>query len=168
MGSHRRDPGRHTLRQLVVWRGNPTGRMADKATASGEWKHGLCDCCNPVDAMCCYSLYCNPCDLYDQSEHMEPGSGLFSLICGFVCPIIPLIMNRGKVRERDGIEGNGCGDCCSVCCCPARAAIQLRKQVAPAGCVIKDMLEKYWRQRDISGYIWNMWNISVTVQSYRN
>merc|ERR1712126_56854 len=86
--------------------------------------------------------YTNPCDLYDQSEHMEPGSGLFSLICGFVCPIIPMIMNRGKVRERDGIEGNGCGDCCTVCCCPACAAIQLRKQVAPSGCVIKDMLEK--------------------------
>jgi len=53
-----------------------------------------------------------------------------------------MIMNRGKVRERDGIEGNGCGDCCTVCCCPACAAIQLRKEVAPAGCVIKDMLEK--------------------------
>merc|ERR1712002_745862 len=70
------------------------------------------------------------------------GQDCFSLICGFVCPIIPMIMNRGKVRERDGIEGNGCGDCCTVCCCPACAAIQLRKQVAPSGCVIKDMLEK--------------------------
>merc|ERR1712126_307414 len=75
---------------------NQIDKMADKATPSGEWKHGLCDCFNPVDAYCCYSLYCNPCDLYDQSEHMEPGSGLFSLICGFVCPIIPLIMNRAR------------------------------------------------------------------------
>merc|ERR1712126_632758 len=131
MGSTRRDLTRH--RTSFASRTNQTDKMADKATPSGEWKHGLCDCFNPVDAYCCYSLYCNPCDLYDQSEHMEPGSGLFSLICGFVCPVIPLIMNRGKVREMDGIEGNGCGDCCTVCCCPACAAIQLRKQVAPSG-----------------------------------
>merc|ERR1711962_148705 len=105
MGSTRRDLTRHRTRsKYIALRRNQTDKMADKATPSGEWKHGLCDCLNPVDAYCCYSLYCNPCDLYDQSEHMEPGSGLFSLICGFVCPIIPLIMNRGKVRERDGIE----------------------------------------------------------------
>merc|ERR1712179_651807 len=122
-----------------------TDRMADKATAGGEFKYGMCDCCNPVDVFCCYSLYCNPCDMYDQGEHLEPGSGLMQMIIAFVCPIVPLIMNRGKVRERDNIDGNCCGDCCAACCCTPCMAIQLRKQVDPPGCVIKDLLEKWGR-----------------------
>ena len=36
---------------------------------------------------------------------------------GGLCSAIGAMILRGKVRERDGIEGGAGGDCCSSFCC---------------------------------------------------
>ena len=36
---------------------------------------------------------------------------------GGICSVLGAMILRGKIRERDGIEGSAPGDCCSTCCC---------------------------------------------------
>lgn len=96
-----------------------------------SFKYGLCDCCKPMNLMCCYSIYCSPCAFYDMAEELQPGTGVMHLVLGIIFPLAPMIMLRGQARERDALEGGMVGDLCSVCCCPACAHIQTYKQVDP-------------------------------------
>lgn len=42
---------------------------------------------------------------------------------------IPMMMQRSDLREKYGIEGNCCGDCCSAFCCPVCDLVQAEKEV---------------------------------------
>ena len=64
--------------------------------------------------------------------------------CGCLCVTPPLafidlkltcvgdrwtMKQRGQVREKYGIEGSGCGDCCTAFWCPCCAMVQNDKEV---------------------------------------
>merc|ERR1711885_67322 len=66
---------------------------------TGDWKYGLCDCCNPCNLMCFYAFYCTPCAVYDMAEDLEEGSGILHLLLFLLFPPAPFIMLRGKARE---------------------------------------------------------------------
>merc|ERR1711872_616217 len=98
---------------------------------TGDWKYGLCDCCNPCNLMCFYAFYCTPCAVYDMAEDLEEGSGILHLLLFLLFPPAPFIMLRGKARERSGIQGGFLGDCCTVTWCCGLDFIQTYKEVNP-------------------------------------
>jgi len=98
---------------------------------TGDWKYGLCDCCNPCNLMCFYAFYCTPCAVYDMAEDLEEGSGILHLLLFLLFPPAPFIMLRGKARERNGIQGGFLGDCCTVIWCCGLDFIQTYKEVNP-------------------------------------
>jgi len=98
---------------------------------TGDWKYGLCDCCNPCNLMCFYAFYCTPCAVYDMAEDLEEGSGILHLLLFLLFPPAPFIMLRGKARERSGIQGGFMGDCCTVTWCCGLDFIQTYKEVNP-------------------------------------
>ena len=51
----------------------------------------------------------------------------FADILGFggICSFIGAMILRGKVRERDGIEGSSGGDCMATCCCLSCSICQM-------------------------------------------
>lgn len=94
---------------------------------SGTWKYDLCDCCSDCSACCC--VYWCPCvvvgEIYEKT-------GLGSCCCGgvlfgatyyltgsLVGSIVYACCVSPHVRNKYGIEGNGCSDwaCCFFCGC---------------------------------------------------
>lgn len=49
------------------------------------------------------------------------GGGIFSAI--------GQMLMRGKIREKDGIDGSPMGDCCSTFCCLACSTCQMQNHV---------------------------------------
>ena len=48
---------------------------------------------------------------------------------GCLCSAFGAMVLRGKVRERDGIEGDNFKDCCASCCCLACVQCQMSNHV---------------------------------------
>ena len=75
---------------------------------------------------CC----CPPCGNYFVAQKMNeegwPAWIGFLDFCGGagLCSFIGAMVLRGKIRERDGIEGGAMGDCCATMCCLPCASCQ--------------------------------------------
>ncbi|KAJ5792829.1 uncharacterized protein N7503_008807 [Penicillium pulvis] len=103
-----------------------------------EWNHSLFDCCSP--GLLCFKTCCLPCLTYGktQARIRDPSLQSFSQI-NSSCSIWTLLslfgshwilqtVSRGEMRERYGIEGSCCGDCCVSLCCGCCALIQEEKE----------------------------------------
>jgi Cys-rich protein (TIGR01571 family) len=105
---------------------------------SQKWENSLCNC-SPLSS-CCLAFWC-PCMLYGRTEHRlkdpsmngfsECNSGclLFGLITCAGCSWVLAWFKRTEVREKYGIEGGGCGDCCTGYCCACCVLIQNDNEV---------------------------------------
>merc|ERR1712179_82870 len=127
------------------WRDPPsqyTENMDDQNREPGSWKYGIFDCFKPqVDAMCLYSCFCNPCDIYDQTEIVDPQKGLAMFLLTICCgPRGPAFAIRKAIREKENIPGNCVGDLACAFCCTSCMFAQQRKQLEPqVGCIVKDL-----------------------------
>lgn len=57
-------------------------------------------------------------------------------------------MNRSDMRQKHNLEGNGCTDCLSVCCCPLCDIVQQEKEseAREAGGYGKPVVSQYEAQ----------------------
>jgi len=90
----------------------------------GTWKGDLCSSCD-MGMKCCIGCCLPPIGNFFIAE--KTGNDGFEKFIGFLdfcggaglCSAFGAMILRGKIRERDGIDGGAMGDCCtSVCCLP--------------------------------------------------
>mmetsp|Transcript_4639 Transcript_4639/g.4782 ORF Transcript_4639/g.4782 Transcript_4639/m.4782 type:complete len:140 (+) Transcript_4639:106-525(+) len=102
---------------------------------TGEWKAGLCNCCDAGCGIWCVTANFPCMTLGNNSEKIEKGSCCFAgcvwLLMGSIwchcCVHMPL---RKKIRERYNIpEGGECEDCCVTYFCFYCAICQEARQL---------------------------------------
>ncbi|ERS98466.1 hypothetical protein HMPREF1624_05250 [Sporothrix schenckii ATCC 58251] len=104
-----------------------------------EWNHSLMDC-SPCDS-CCLGTFL-PCVLLGKTadrmrdptmqgaDSMNSDCMVFLAIhCFTGCGWIYIMMKRGEIRERFGIQGDGTADCCATYWCPCCSLIQQDNEV---------------------------------------
>jgi len=105
-----------------------------------EWKNSGSDCCSPFTSFL-LSWFC-PCIMYGRTAHRlhkDPTLSDFSCCnldcCAYACLYsgcchgILLMMQRGEVRSKYHLKGDGCTDClCGFCCQPC-TQVQQNKEV---------------------------------------
>ncbi|XP_028652060.1 cornifelin homolog [Erpetoichthys calabaricus] len=107
-----------------------------------EWSTGICDCCDDM-GICCCAAWCLPCFMCKTASDfgqylclplLDPWMCCFLKFTPITVPPISLAM-RVSIRERYGIQGTICDDCCTVCCCFScswcQMARELKKQKQP-------------------------------------
>ncbi|PAA74628.1 hypothetical protein BOX15_Mlig018606g1 [Macrostomum lignano] len=93
-----------------------------------EFQHGLCGCLD--DCSLCIITYFCPCYTFGRNAEAVGSSCCLcgvGLILGFGCIIGPMI--RGKIRERQGIDGSFCKDWCIWLFCGFCALVQEAQEV---------------------------------------
>jgi len=105
-----------------------------------EWTASGADCCSPFSA--CLLSWCLPCVQYGRISHrlnkdasLKGWSffngncvGYYALTCCGMQWIMQM-MQRGEIRERYGLTGNGCTDCLCACCCGPCDLVQQDKEI---------------------------------------
>eukprot|EP01115_Flamella_aegyptia_P008614 TRINITY_DN3594_c0_g1_i1.p1 TRINITY_DN3594_c0_g1~~TRINITY_DN3594_c0_g1_i1.p1 ORF type:complete len:123 (+),score=32.52 TRINITY_DN3594_c0_g1_i1:35-370(+) len=100
---------------------------------SAAWDTGLFDCLSDCK-VCLVSWCCAPCQVaYQKAAVEEHECGLGDLIPVCCCPICCQVSVRGKIREKYGIEGSGCGDCMASFCCGICSISQQPRQLDMKG-----------------------------------
>nr|XP_033779285.1 cornifelin homolog A-like [Geotrypetes seraphini] len=102
------------------------------ATAEGNgWSTGLCDCCDDL-GVCCFAFWCLPCFMCKTADDYGECICLPLLEIlgghGIAGPSVSMAMRSG-VRERYGIKGSICDDCCIFCCCYSCAWCQMSREI---------------------------------------
>ncbi|KAI3337741.1 PLAC8 family-domain-containing protein [Ustulina deusta] len=105
----------------------------------GEWQTGICSC-GPCSS--CLLAWCLPCILLGQTSErirdpsMQSADMLNSdcllhagISCLTGCGWIYAMVKRTEIRERYGIQGSGCNDCCVSFWCSCCALIQQDNEV---------------------------------------
>ncbi|KAF2726887.1 PLAC8-domain-containing protein, partial [Polyplosphaeria fusca] len=104
-----------------------------------EWKNKSSDCCTPMSS-CCLAWWC-PCISYGRTHHrvkfdddMKGYSccnfscvAYTSLTCLGLSFVLPMIQ-RGNMREKYHLKGNGCNDFLCACCCAPCDLLQQDKE----------------------------------------
>jgi len=108
------------------------GKGNGEGEGSGGWQSGLCDCCSSCENCLCGS-FCTPCQVCSNARRLGDGCFLHCLLM-FICgPSLPLCLQRGSVRQRNGYSGDACGDCIIACCCPCCTSIQIANELDHTG-----------------------------------
>ncbi|XP_029437768.1 cornifelin homolog B-like [Rhinatrema bivittatum] len=99
-------------------------------TRGAEWSSGICDCCDDC-GVCCFAFWCFPCFMCKTAD--EYGECLClplldMLATGYGCSAITMAMRSG-MRERYGIKGSICNDCCIVYWCYSCAWCQMSREM---------------------------------------
>merc|ERR1711955_193791 len=81
---------------------------------------------------CCCVYFCGCCQIYNTAEHLGE-SGLLYFLLGCITPCIPIMMLRGKAREKYDIEGDTTNDALMACCCGCCSLIQTANEVKEHG-----------------------------------
>ncbi len=107
----------------------PTGEHQHVHEHHGSWAHGLCDCCGGGCGQCAISYWLYPCQLAKlcsavRGDHHPRCCSCPGLLCAVCCTVCSACYVRSRVRERNGIPGNCCGDLCASLFCGCCAQIQ--------------------------------------------
>ncbi|KAK1147066.1 hypothetical protein N8T08_001805 [Aspergillus melleus] len=107
-------------------------------TYNKDWNYSLCDCCSP--ASLCLTSCCLPCLTFGktQSRLQNPKLEGYSAING-ECAIFTFLsfgyfqwiyqtIKRGEMRQKYGIAGSCCGDCCATFWCGCCTLVQEEKE----------------------------------------
>ncbi|GET90747.1 ama1 protein, putative [Leishmania tarentolae] len=111
--------------------GNP-GNMQPSQTVfnnrDAPWHYSLCVCCSDMDS-CCEACCCFPCQVsrqcnmlvYNRKEICWPYCLVMTLcdMTFFVFSVSCVFSSEARrlARERYGIAGSTCSDCCTAFCC---------------------------------------------------
>ncbi|KAJ9363473.1 PLAC8 family-domain-containing protein [Paecilomyces variotii] len=124
--------------------GPPTYQQANseesrQITQNPDWNYSLLECCSPCSL--CFMSSCLPCLTFGktQARLQDPTLQNYSSInadcmifgalsLGYLQWIIQTI-RRGEMRERLGVKGSCCGDCCATFWCGCCALVQEEKEV---------------------------------------
>ncbi|KAL2844516.1 PLAC8 family protein [Aspergillus pseudoustus] len=119
--------------------GQDVSTEARNITHNRHWNHSLCDCCSP--GTLCLLTCCLPCLTFGktQARSQDPTLQNYSsinsecLIFGFLSlgyfQWIIQTIRRGEMREKHGIEGSCCGDCCATFWCGCCTLVQEEKEM---------------------------------------
>ncbi|KAL6490775.1 hypothetical protein MHYP_G00011200 [Metynnis hypsauchen] len=94
------------------------------ANRSGIWTTGVYDCCSDMDTCCC-ALWCFPCL---QCQTVSQFGWCFCLPLLDCCFAISCSLRR-NIRQRYGIQGSCCDDCCTLCFCYPCAWCQMSREI---------------------------------------
>ncbi|KAJ0418671.1 PLAC8-domain-containing protein [Aspergillus carlsbadensis] len=112
---------------------------ARNITHNKDWNYSLCGCCSP--GTLCLLTCCLPCLTFGKTQArlqdptLQSHSSINSecLIFGFLSlgyfQWIIQTIRRGEAREKHGIEGSCCGDCCTTFWCGCCALVQEEKEM---------------------------------------
>ncbi|XP_008302547.1 cornifelin homolog A-like [Stegastes partitus] len=97
------------------------------STTSNDWTSGICDCFEDLPT-CCLAFWCFPC-FTCVTSHKAGECVCLPLLDGFgLIPPITTSM-RVSVRQRYGIEGTICKDCCYTWCCYSCTWCQIAREI---------------------------------------
>ncbi|KAH8828525.1 PLAC8 family-domain-containing protein [Flagelloscypha sp. PMI_526] len=112
---------------MSIQGGNRNAKNLPMDDGERGWSNGLCSCFDECGT-CCLAMWC-PCILYSKVKHRydhlerkgfpdpEHGGGvctgfcmLYAAMAWIASPCVLQCLNRGDVRRRYNIKGNGCTD----------------------------------------------------------
>eukprot|EP00742_Colponemidia_sp_Colp-10_P000363 GILJ01000400.1.p1 GENE.GILJ01000400.1~~GILJ01000400.1.p1 ORF type:complete len:179 (+),score=14.77 GILJ01000400.1:98-634(+) len=104
---------------------------------TGQWSSGLCSCADDCGTCMC-SFCCYPCQFGKNAEQAQIapcGSRccMMMIFAYFGVGLLCACNQRGEIRMKYDIPGNGCTDCCTVVCCPCCAVAQEARHVFKLG-----------------------------------
>lgn len=100
---------------------------------SNDWQNGLCGCFN--DITLCIITYIVPCYTHGKNAEVV-GDNCFLCALAFFVPflnIFSLTSVRGKIREKQGIEGSCISDCLLTTFCTLCTLVQQGQEVKALG-----------------------------------
>ncbi|CAD2218185.1 PLAC8 family, putative [Angomonas deanei] len=111
--------------------------------AERPWHYSLCHCCSDCNSFleCCCCTLCQLSRQYNMIKHHKAELPCCTCFCLYLGTLLTggllfwgcVCCVREMIRDRYGIEGSSCGDCCTTCWCTGCAIQQQLLEMTSVG-----------------------------------